>query len=352
MSHTHFNTKNPKGHLKYKERELIEKWLNEDKKQAEIARLLERDRSTIYREIKRGKVPQIINGKKVVLYRADYSETKYLQNRQRSQSKGLKAFSGRFWYKLKKAHHKGWFKGKNRIHNIKTFVKKYARDNPKEKVPCFKTVYRYIRENALPIKPHDLPVMYRLTPRKNKRSKPKGQNKKVLGKSISDRPPQVLERIEFGHWEADLVKGKKNKEEPAIITLLERKTRYALTMKIRDYSSETVLTAFNRILSANPEAFKTITFDNGSEFSKVSELETDRLSIYFCHAYSSWERGSNENFNKLLREFIPKGLSLHQFTSESIIEAADRINKRIREVLDLESAVDCYNQEIAQLKST
>lgn len=123
-------------------------------------------------------------------------------------------------------------------------------------------------------------------------------------------------------------------------------------MKISDYSSETVLTAFKCILSTNPQVFKTITFDIGSEFSKVSELETDCLSIYFCHAYSSWERGSNENFNKLLREFIPKGLSLHQFTSAAIIEAANKINKRIREVLDLESAVDCYNQEITQLKAT
>ena len=123
MSHTHFNTKNPKGHLKYKEHELIEKWLNEDKKQDEIARLLGRDRSTIYREVKRGKVPQIINGKKVVLYRADYSETKYLQNRQRSQSKGLKAFSGRFWYKLKKRIIKAGLKAKTGFTTLKPLLR-------------------------------------------------------------------------------------------------------------------------------------------------------------------------------------------------------------------------------------
>jgi len=81
----------------------------------------------------------------------------------------------------------------------------------------------------LPIKPHDLPVMYRLTPRKNKMSKPKGQNKKVLGKSISDRPPQVLERIEFGHWGADLVKGKKIKNS-SFAPL--RTTFYPFTVKI------------------------------------------------------------------------------------------------------------------------
>lgn len=147
-------------------------------------------------------------------------------------------------------------------------------------------------------------------------------------------------------------KGKKNKEEPAIITLIERKTRYAITMKINDYSSQTVLKAFQTFLETHSRCFKTITFDNGAEFSKISELETEDLAIYFCHAYASWERGSNENFNKLLREFIPKGMSLHQFSSEYVIEAADKINKRIREVLDLKPALECYIQETSLMTMT
>ena len=138
MSHTHFNTKNSKGHLKFKERELIEQWLKEDKKQAEIARLLSRNKSTISREIKRGTVVQIVQGKKVEKYIADFGEVTYLKNRQRSQSKGMRAYSGRFWYKLKKAHHKGVFKGKERTHNIKTFVMSYALKNPKETVLVLK----------------------------------------------------------------------------------------------------------------------------------------------------------------------------------------------------------------------
>jgi len=350
MSHTHFNTKNSKGHLKFKERELIEQWLKEDKKQAEIARLLGRNKSTISREIKRGTVVQIVQGKKVEKYIADFGEVTYLKNRQRSQSKGMRAYSGRFWYKLKKAHHKGVFKGKERTHNIKTFVMSYALKNPKETVPCFKTVYRYIRKNELCIKPHDLPMMYRLKPRKNKHSRPKGRNRKVLGTSISDRASDVLDRLEFGHWEADLVKGKRRKEEPAAITLVERKTRFAIAMKIKDYKSETVLSAFQTLVGNSPHQFKTITFDNGSEFAKVSELENEHLSIYFCHAYASWERGSNENFNKLLREFIPKGESLHHFTSDYISEAADKINKRVRSILGLVSAQEAYQDNISLMK--
>ncbi len=349
MSCKHSNTKNANGHLKFKERELIERWLKEDKSQAEIARLLGRDRSTISREVKRGTVPQIINGKKVELYLADSGAAIYLKNRQRSISKGLKAYSGRFWHKLKKAFYNGWFKGKNRLYSIKTFVLKYARDNPKEKVPCFKTVYRYIRQNALVIKPHDLPMMYRLSPRKNKHSKPKGHNKKVLGNSISTRPTEVLNRQEFGHWEADLVLGKKTKGEPAVLTLVERKTRYALALKLNDSKSQTIFDDCQSVIESNPKTFKTITFDNGSEFSKVAELETAELSIYFCHAYAAWERGSNENFNKLLREFIPKGQSLHQFSSDYVKEAASKINQRIWEILDLETAQTCFDYEQKQL---
>lgn len=349
MSYKYSNTKNAKGHLKFKERELIERWLREGKSQAEIARLLGRNRSTISREIKKGTVPQIIQGKKVKLYLADAGDAIYLKNRQRSVSKGLKAYSSRFWYKLKKAFYNGWFKGKNRLYSIKTFVLTYARDNPKEKVPCFKTVYRYIRKNVLVIKPHDLPVMYRLSPRKNKHSKPKGHNKKVLGNSISTRPVEVLNREEFGHWEADLVLGKKAKGEPVILTLVERKTRYALALKLKDAKSQTIFEHCQSVIENDPKSFKTITFDNGSEFSKVAELETVELSIYFCHAYSAWERGSNENFNKLLREFVPKGQSLYQFSSDYVKEAATKINQRIREILDLESAQKCFEYEQKQL---
>ncbi|WP_244325304.1 IS30 family transposase [Dolosigranulum pigrum] len=126
----------------------------------------------------------------------------------------------------------------------------------------------------------DLPLMTRLKPRKNKHSKPKGQNKRKLGRSISERPESVLNRKEFGHWEADLVKGKKTKNQPAIIMLVERQTRFAFTMEINNFKSDTVLMAFQNMLHKKEQLFKSITFDNGSEFSRVHELETKQLQIY------------------------------------------------------------------------
>src|SRR5699024_12879515 len=117
--------------------------------------------------------------------------------------------------------------------------------------------------------------------------------------------------------------------------------------------NDTVQLALLVNTKSDPEAFDYITFDNGSEFSQAANLEKEStldLNIYFCHAYSAWERGTNENFNKLLREFIPKGKSLHHFTSDYISEAAGKINKRIRSILGLMSAQEAYQTELSLME--
>lgn len=350
MSETNSNTKNYK-HLNLVDRENIERWLNEKKSQAKIARLLDRNPSTISREIKRGTTTQIKNidgyNRKIEVYYADTGQAVYDKNRARSQSKGLNAFSQNFWNSLRKANKKRLFSGKNRKYNIKTFTVVYQRKNPLENVPTFKTVYNYIHRGDFFIKPIDLPVMVQLKPRKNKHSRPKGANKKKLGRSISERPESILERQEIGHWEADLVQGKKGKNEPVVLTLVDRYSRYGLSRKVANAKSDTVQEAILKITKENPEVFDSITFDNGSEFSQAATLESESeldLKIYFCHAYSAWERGTNENFNKLLREFIPKGKSIAYFTDEEVIEAAETINQRVREVNNYQSAEEVFEK--------
>lgn len=188
--------------------------------------------------------------------------------------------------------------------------------------------------------------MVRLKPRKNNYSKPKGTNKKKLGTSISERPEEIEHRNVFGHWEADLVQGKKGKDEPVILTLVERCSRYAMSRKLADAKSHTVHKALLSIVQQAPECFDSITFDNGSEFSQSSTLEEEddlKLKVYFCHAYSAWEKGSNENFNKLIREFMPKGQSLHRYSDDDVIEAGQSINQRVREVNDFQSAEAVFN---------
>lgn len=345
------STIKPYEHLNKTERNDIERWLSEGKTQAEIARLLDRDPSTVSREIKRGTTIQIknINGydREIEVYYADTGESVYDKNRKRSQSKGLKAFSQNFWKALKQANEDELFSGKTRKYNIKTFTVVYQRQNPLENVPTFKTVYNYIHRGDFFIKPIDLPVMVRLKPRKNKNSRPKGTNKKKLGTSISERPETVLKRESSGHWEADLVEGKKGKNEPVALTLVERLSRNGISRKIKNAKSDTVQKALLDITNSDPKAFDSITFDNGSEFSQAAQLENDSaldVKVYFCHAYSAWERGSNENFNKLLREFLPKGQSLHHFTDEEVVKAGHKINQRVREVNDYQSAEELYSK--------
>lgn len=131
MSHTNSSTKTTKKytHLNRTERDNLERWLNEGKSRSEIARLLDRDRSTVIREIKRGTTIQLknINGyqQEVKQYYAETGQAIYDKNRKKSQSKGLEDFSSKFWTALKKANKNRWFSGKNRKYNIKTFIAVY-----------------------------------------------------------------------------------------------------------------------------------------------------------------------------------------------------------------------------------
>ncbi|VHF15838.1 transposase [Streptococcus pyogenes] len=175
------------------------------------------------------------------------------------------------------------------------------------------------------MKPIDLPKMVSIRKRSKKVMK---TNKKTLGKSIEERPEYINDRSEFGHWEIDLVLGKKTKSEAVMLTLVERQTRYALGVKLEDKQSQTINRAVTHLISQYPiasiTAFK-------SEFSLLSDLKA--VDVYFAHPYSSHERGTNENFNGLLREYVPKGISLNPLTSEELDNDITAINERLRRLL-------------------
>ena len=350
MSERNISTKRRKAftHLELKERECIERWLKEKKPVSQIAIDLDRSPSTIYREINRGTVTQIKNNvsrKPYEVYYSDVGQNLYDSNRQNSHRKKYN-FSKKFFESLLEAKTQGAFTGKRRTHSLKTFVNVYKLINPLEKVPTFKTLYRYVASGDFFINKTDLPVMYRLAPRKNKHSKPKGTNKRVLGKSISDRDEDILLRQTFGHWEADLVLGKIYKDESCLLTLVERYSRYGIAIKLDSKDSLAAFKAIQKVVEVNKELFKTITFDNGSEFAKMSELG---IETYFCHAYAAWEKGTNENYNKLIREFFPKGRSFNEITQEKIDEAINCINLRYREVLDYRTATAVFSENIKNI---
>lgn len=338
MSHTHSTKKSRYSHLSASERGEISAYLKLGKKPAEIARLLGRHRSTICREIKRGAVTQVQdkNGKLTYhkVYFADRAQLVYEENRKKSVYLKLDKCSSVFFEKLEEA-----VKTKVRRHSVDSFVHEYKEEHPTEVVPSTKTIYRYILDNRLPIKPIDLPKM--VTTRKRTQSGIK-TNKRVLGKSIEERPESINNRSEFGHWEIDLILGKKTRGEAVVMTLVERQTRFALACKLPNKQSETIKKTVQEWVERYP--IVSITSDNGSEFSLLSELTG--VDVYFAHPYSSHERGTNEHFNGLLREFIPKGQSINPLTDEELSQYLAAINERPRRLHHYKTAKFLF--ELAQ----
>ncbi len=147
--------------------------------------------------------------------------------------------------------------------------------------------------------------------------------------SISERPPEVADRAIPGHWEGDLIQGSKNSY---IVTLLERHSRFVMLAKIRDNKAITVISALIRqARELLVELYKTLTWDRGAEMTGHTRftVATD-IQIYFCDPQSPWQRGSNENTNRLLRQYFPKGTDLSVHSQQRLNSVARQLNERPR----------------------
>jgi len=164
--------------------------------------------------------------------------------------------------------------------------------------------------------------------------------------NISQRPKHVELRIEVGHWEGDLMIGTGQKS--AIGTIVERKTRYTFIVKIENRKSKTVTQQFAKLLNTLPKDIrKTMTYDNGIEMANHKWLSNNTgMDIYFANPYSSWERGTNENTNGLIRRFFPKGTDFNKITIEQLKQAQYALNNRPRKILGYKTPNEIMNQEI------
>ena len=181
---------------------------------------------------------------------------------------------------------------------------------------------------------------------KRKRTKRYGRRtkgSKIINRiSIEKRPKYIDQRIEFGHWEGDSIVSAGRKS--FLNTLVERKTRYLVASILKDHtSSET-----SKAISLSLECFKPkiITFDNGLEFAKheyiAKELSTN---IYFCHPYSSFERGTNENTNGLIRRYLPKRKSFSGLTQDDLNDIVWELNNRPRKCLGYKTPTEALQSE-------
>jgi IS30 family transposase len=208
---------------------------------------------------------------------------------------------------------------------------------------CTKTVYNMIeRGDFLNISNKDLWIKKDGRKRSYRHIRKVALNNKN-GKSIDERPEGANERTEPGHWEIDLVVGKQG-TKPVILTLVERKSRQSLYVLVKNKTQKEVIAAIKRarrrVGGDFGDVFKTITADNGSEF-----LDSDAIKkaaqcgeVYYAHPYSSWERGSNENGNRILRRFLPKGTDFSKLTPTELQRIENWVNNYPRRIHGYKSA--------------
>ncbi len=222
----------------------------------------------------------------------------------------------------------------------------------RSQIVCTKTLYNYIDLGLLAVINADLPMKLR---RNTKPARVK-KHKKKLGKSIVERPSNINDREEFGHWEIDTVVGKKSNNDCVLLTILERKTRNAIIHKIASKTAEAVTEALNNLRNIYDKqfskVFKTITGDNGSEFADLSTLESETdTKVYFTHPYSSFEKGTNERHNGLIRRFIPKGKRMSDYSSDDIAFIEDWMNTLPRRILNYKTPEELFEIHLDDIYS-
>ncbi len=336
-------------HLNWEERIQIETLWRQGLSAKQIGTVLNRPERTIRREIQRGWVLHRLSQYSVEeRYSAQRGQTLY-EERMRARNSREPVDE-----RLKEHLCDQIIKEKKSPEVIANQMKKEALDY----AVCFKTIYNLIDQDLIPGVSND--SLWEKHKRKQKHRSLHRTRKRPVppGRSIEARPESINEREEAGHWEIDLVVGGKGKGPAVLLTLTERKTRKEIIRKLKDKTQQSVIRAMNGIERQMGKegfkvVFKSITADNGSEFLDYEALEasvfgrSSRTRIYYAHPYSSWERGSNENANRIIRRFIPKGCDISKFTCKQIRRIEEWINNYPRKILEFKTAEEMFIQELA-----
>ena len=318
---TEFAERKKGQHLRMEDRGAIKALKQEGLGVRAIARRLGCAPSTVSDELKRGTPPRKSSKGRPPGYSPKRGEAVYKANRANCH-RPRKADSSKKFI--------AWVVGQVREHkwSLHACVGRARREKlfERSEMVCTRTLYDMAWSGLLPLHIMELPQAVK---RRTKQRKSR-ENKKHYGASISQRPKIAAQRTEAGHWEGDTVVGKRAGKEAVILSLLEKKTQMYLAFRIPGKDSKSVMACMEALRSTFgkhfPQVFKTITWDNGSEFAECARLEEWGAKVFFAHPYTSWERAQNEQHNGMLRTFVPKGASIAQFSDEYILSAADELN--------------------------
>lgn len=317
-------------HMNEKDRYLIEKLLKSRMPVREIAEIVGFSRQAVYAEIKKGLTLQRdhLLAERVV-YLADAGQRKHDTAMENTGRPNKLRPDDEYLQQMK-----DW------IYN-KKYSPYAARVRIGNNKVCERTFYNYIYKGYISgLTVMNLPYA---KPRKKKKEKPEKRPYRVKGKSIEERCKDILQRDSFGHWEMDTVYSSKD-DKACLLVLSERMTRREICIKVKDRTAGSILQGINRLekqmgAPAFRNTFKTITADNGVEFSDWQGIEKSglnkgsRTSLYFCHPYCSCERGTNENINRMIRRWIPKGDDIGLYSVAEVKAIQDWINDYPRKIL-------------------
>lgn len=307
-------------HLTAEERESLMLFQNQGQSIRQIARQLGRSPSTISRELRRNVTP----------YRATRAQAHYQQSRKNSRRHRI--LEDRELHKLVHFLLGTLFWSPEQI-AARLQIEGTANISAS-------TIYRALDNGLL----QDTLRFY-LRIKYKKIGKAKKKNRSCYEKSISLRPVEAALRCEDGHLEGDLILS--SREKDALVTLVDRKSRYPLCMKIPNKEAITVRDAVIQMLQTARIPVKSITFDRGTEFSEAKAMEQALgIPVYFAHPHAPWERPTSENTNGLIRQFIPKRRKISELTDEDISRIQTLLVFRPRKCLAWRTPYECAFEKV------
>ena len=319
--------------LSLSEREEISRGLAAGKSLRSIANLLGRSPSTISREVQR-------NGG-ALAYRATDADLSAWSNAKRPKKCKLACEPTlQFWVESKLRRY--WSP-----EQISGWLKRQFPDQ-EELWVSHETIYKSLYIQSRGVLKKELLKHLRSKPRLRKSRTSKKEQRGVIPDMISirERPPEIEDRAVPGHWEGDLIEGTNNS---CIATLVERQSRYVCLIKVDNKTTEEVVNRLIEQAKTLPSnLYQSLTWDRGAELKQHRRftLATD-INVYFCDPKSPWQRGSNENTNGLLRQFLPKGTNLSVHTQAELDSIAKELNERPRKTLGFETPANRFMQCVA-----